>query len=338
VPHVIARFIEPFVPLRARAPMRAAWFSLRHVRQYAQGRRILRAYTNHHRRARAVFRAEGNPVRPVVAAIRDVGVRIFTPGGPSALFEIPPNYLDLIDRIHRDVRERLAWSANCRLFPPLPSPRAPQPTDAIPDVTRGGTIAIQLLDYLHIDGLEELCAHIMPQVEQTIFQSYGQVDQVYVYRSPVSRQRVEASWLWHYDEHPREMLKIMIYLTDVDEGTAPFEYLSEPASSQAVIGARTPIGTQSRIPDRTMAMYLAAGYVVRQVRGPRGTLILFHDNVIHRGTLAVRSQRDVVVLQIRPSCLSVRPYIDARWTGSFRHSGVNRDPWVMAPEIDVEDS
>ena len=330
--------VKSLVPGRVRAFLGTGVSALLRLRRYPEARRILRGYAAHYGEAQRIFRADGNAVEPAFASIRDVGVRVVMPGAKRNVLELPDNYPDLLNRMRADVRERMAWSANCRFFPALDPRLTPDRTDAVLDMTKGDTLTIHLREYLNINGLEELCAQVMPQVERTIYGSYAAVDKVYVYRSLVSHQPPQVSLVWHFDEHPREMLKIMIYLTDVDEGTAPFTYLRSAGSSEALIGARMPIGGYSRISDLRIAAYVAKGFAIRPVTGPRGTMILFHDNVIHRGTLATRSHRDVIVLQLRPSCFRCRPYIDSRWTGSFQHESVNHDPWVMAPELESSEA
>ena len=81
-----------------------------------------------------------------------------------------------------------------------------------------------------------------------------------------------------------------------------------------------------------MAAYEAMGCRPCAVTGPRGTLVLFNDNVIHRATLADRAHRDVVVLQLRPVDAPQRPFVDPRWTGSFQHLDFNRDPRRIEPQ------
>ena len=65
--------------------------------------------------------------------------------------------------------------------------------------------------------------------------------------------------------------------------------------------------------------------------GPAGTMIIFDDNIIHRGTLALEAHRDVLVLQVRPAAFRAEPYVSDRWTRSFQHLDVNRDPRDVTP-------
>ena len=94
----------------------------------------------------------------------------------------------------------------------------------------------------------------------------------------------------------------MVYLTDVSEGTAPLEYLHDRRSDRPLFGAPlSPLHLNSRVPAAVIDRHLAAGCEPRVVTGPRGTIVIFDDNIIHRGTLAQTGHRDVLVLQVRPS-------------------------------------
>lgn len=128
------------------------------------------------------------------------------------------------------------------------------------------------------------------------------------------------------------MLKVMVYLTDVDEGAAPFEYLRARDSAQPAYGAPlAPMYGSSRVPAEEVGRYLADGFETHLVTGPRGTITVFDDNVIHRGTLAKTAHRDVLVFQVRPSTFRAQPHVNPKWTGSFNHRDVNRDPFDLVP-------
>jgi hypothetical protein len=87
----------------------------------------------------------------------------------------------------------------------------------------------------------------------------------------------------------------------------------------------------SRVPEARITSHLRRGCETALVTGPRGTLVLFDENVIHRGRLAIAAHRDVVVFQVRPVPFAARPCIDPRWTGSFQHLDFNRNPRDLAP-------
>jgi hypothetical protein len=207
-------------------------------------------------------------------------------------------------------------------------------TGDVEEVKRREIITVQLRDPVGLDGLREVSEPIVEFLERTVYGSFLIVDKIYVYRSPVCDAVPRASWIWHYDNHPREMVKAMVYLTDVTEGTAPFEYLHDCRSGRPVPGEPlSPLHLNSRVPAGVIDRHCAAGCEPRVVTGPRGTILVFDDNIIHRGTLARTNHRDVLVLQVRPSLTAARPRIDTRWTGSFRHRDVNADPRDLTPHL-----
>ena len=319
------------LPEPVRAPLRGVMHS---ARAYSRARRVLARYSRHYAAVHLAYRrahpgASGGP-----RAIAALGVLTIPPDAPPDALPLPPAPPALVERLGRDVAERLSWTAQCRFFPPTTDAALPLPprSDAVDAVRRGETIALQLIDVRGLDGLEEFCAAVVPVIEERMYGAHVLVDKVYVYRSPVSRQQPQASWVWHYDEHPREVLKLMLYLTDVTGDTAPFMFLARGGDGRAVIGTRTPLYGQSRMSPARMARFQASGCVARAVTGPRGTLVLFNDNVIHRATLATRAHRDVLVLQLRPTDRPRRPLADPRWTGSFQNLDFNRDPAVVEPQ------
>ena len=299
------------------------------VRSYRLARRVCRAYSDHHTKAQARYRADGHSSGPL-PSLQHVGVRVLT-GDSSSAIALPPDYDDLVGRMQRDLAERLAWSRNSTFYP-CP-PYLADRTEDIEEVKRGEVLTLALKQHLDIDGLESLCERILPEVERAIYGSYVLVDKVYVLRTMAGRHRDQSSWLWHYDEHPVEILKLMIYLTDVDEHTAPFTYLSTGVPGKAVMGTNMPLYGQSRIPSSTMASYFAKGCRPQPVTGPRGTMVLFNDNIIHRATFAEGRHRDALTLQLRPCSARRRPYIGAGWTGSFPHRDFNRDPEQVEPQV-----
>jgi len=210
----------------------------------------------------------------------------------------------------------------------------PDPAADVAEVVRGDVITIQLPDPFAIDGLHQLCEPLLEQLEQRVYRSYTIADKVYVDRSPITRQLPSASWLWHFDNHPREMLKVMVCLTDVTSGTAPFDYLRDRGSGAPLYGSPlAPLHGLARVPIDEIDRRLADRWVRHEVTGPRGTIVVFDDNVVHRATLARTGHRDVVVFQVRPVTFRAVPHIDARWTGSFGHAAIGRDPSALEPQI-----
>lgn len=292
-----------------------------------RGKLILRRYTAHYRRAAGQYPASASaaPMRSVY----DVGVLAIRPGDDT--FQLPADFGARAAAVARDAAAALDCSANCDFFPAVPAGSLSERSSDVPAVANGDVISIKLRDPFRIAGLSDLCGPLVAELEKTIYRSHLIVDKVYVYRSPVSRQTPKASWLWHFDNHPREMLKVMVYLTDVGEETAPFEYLRDAHGRPKLGAPLAPLHGDSRVPAAEIERHLASGWQREVVTGPAGTVLVFDDNVVHRGTLARTAHRDVVVFQVRPADFEALPHIDPRWTGSFGHLDFNRDPRQMAP-------
>jgi hypothetical protein len=302
---------------------------------YVRARKIVGAYGRHYARARRAFERDGNTVQRVVTSLSDVGVRVLRPTSAGDLLELPSDHVQRVKTVSDSVKLHLSYSRNCVFVPPLPNnPSVPELTEEIPAIRSGDVLMVQLKHPLDVPGLEELCAPILDEIERKIFGSYVVVDKLYVYRSPVSRQMPLGSWLWHYDNHPHEILKVMVYLTDVTSQSGPFEYLRSASSLTPLDGSPvTPLYGSSRIPEDVIERHLTAGYESHEVTGPMGTTIVFDNNVVHRANVARMAYRDVIVLQVRPASVKLRPYVTPARTGSFQHAPFSPNPEVVEPFV-----
>lgn len=264
----------------------------------------------------------------------DVKVRVCLPSRACNFIDLGDVYVKAIARVREDVAVRFEESKNCRFFPHLAPQQLPERTEDVPAVREREIIALQLKDPHAVDGLEAICSLVMPQLECNVYRSRVVVDKVYLYRNLVSKRSAQLSWLWHYDNHPNEILKVMIYLTDVDEGSGPFEYLRS-ATGVAIALRPRPLCGHSRLPPSFVQRQVVQGCSAQRVTGPAGTLILFDNNVAHKANIPGKGHRDVVVFQVRPSDFEARSYVDPHWTGSFEHEDFSRDPRQYVPRAKV---
>lgn len=307
----------------------------REIGPLLRGYRILRRYSAHYASAAAIYRREtGRLGPPPCGPLEGVGVRVVSGDGGELGLSLPPDFGTKVRRVAAGAAAALDRAGDCDFFPPVNRGALPESSADLLEVTNGQVITIKLRDPLGIDGVAGLCEPLLEQLERSLYGCFLMVDKVYVYRSLVCRQPPAGAWLWHFDNHPREMLKVLIYLTDVDEDTAPFEYLLDGATGRTQLGRPlAPLHGDSRVPPAYIEQQIAQGWQLRRVCGPAGTVILLDDNVIHRATLPRRAPRDVIVFQIRPSLFRASPRVDPRWTGSFPHRNFNPDPWLTDPVL-----
>ena len=192
-------------------------------------------------------------------------------------------------------------------------------------------------------------------MQERVFKSYIHVDNIKIYRSEVSDKADSSSWLWHFDNNPREQIKILIYLTDVDEGCGEFTFLEKEGKAIKVPTSRVSypkkwiepwnnppptyklteqniswIG-RDRVPIEAISkLKNEHGYQINSVKGSKGTLFLFDNNVIHKATVPKNNHRDVIVMQFKPSIEEIKPYINKKNTGNgWQHTTFNKDPAIL---------
>jgi hypothetical protein len=93
----------------------------------------------------------------------------------------------------------------------------------------------------------------------------------------------KASQIWHRDFDDSHLLKVFLYLSDVDERSGPFEYVpgSQPGGRYAGVHPWQPMGV-GRISDKELARHVQAEDV-RTFTAPKGTLIFCNTSGLHRG-------------------------------------------------------
>jgi hypothetical protein len=100
-----------------------------------------------------------------------------------------------------------------------------------------------------------------------------------------------ASQRWHRDYNDRHLLKVFIYLADVDEEAGPFEYVprSAPGNELGDLWPWQPLG-DTYPPQAELASQIA-GRPVQTFTGPKGTVIFCNTSGFHRGGFATGRPR-----------------------------------------------
>jgi hypothetical protein len=100
-----------------------------------------------------------------------------------------------------------------------------------------------------------------------------------------------ASQIWHRDFDDSHLLKVFLYLSDVDAGSGPFEYVpgSQPGGRYAGVHPWQPMGF-GRISEPELAKHVQADDV-RTFTAPMGTLIFCNTSGLHRGGFAKSKPR-----------------------------------------------
>ncbi len=113
-----------------------------------------------------------------------------------------------------------------------------------------------------------------------------------------------GSMRWHRDYNDQHLVKVFVYLVDVDEGTGPFEYVPGSAKSgpYAEVWPWQPAG-ETYPPQDEFAQRIPSS-AVRTFTAPAGSMIFCNTSGFHRGGFATEKHRDIFVYNyVSPAAL-----------------------------------
>jgi hypothetical protein len=134
-------------------------------------------------------------------------------------------------------------------------------------------------------------------VANTYFGAFSVLTHCQVWHNFIARGAPSQSQLWHRDPEDRHILKMFLYLSDVDEGAGPFTYArgSHRRPSQLAPHARLD-GQTARSNDAEMAQLVPADRWLTAY-GRRGTIVFADTRGYHKGGFGRKSERVVYVCQ-----------------------------------------
>jgi hypothetical protein len=254
----------------------------------------------------------------------DLKMRVCKPDEKNELFTFPDNYSELIDSLSEKINAKVNDKSQHYVDPSA----------------SGYDIAIQIKEIWDLPELKEIAGHILPCLEETVFGSHIHCSAIHIYRNIPTDSPKVSSWLWHYDNNPKEAVKLLIYLTDVEEDTGPFELLEHDNDYVKIQTSRTghdhwlpPYIPQSRIPENIMNDFINQGYEKTKIIGSKGTALFFDNNIVHKANVPTRAYRDVVIFNIRPTMLKLDPYISRNFTGTWGHKSPIMNPEELIPRL-----
>tara|TARA_R110000824_G_scaffold27426_10_gene93209 strand:- start:6603 stop:7466 length:864 start_codon:yes stop_codon:yes gene_type:complete len=279
---------------------------------------MFKTYAEYYNDAKLLY-PSSNPKKDVYEFTHEITL----PGQKSEIIEnITDDFYKLVDKVAGIYSERLSDNDRC-YWPPGPD-----------GLKKEDDIVRMCKDIIDVPDIENIVSIIAPQIEKNLYGSYMQVQNIYVYRSPVTKVQPRMSWLWHYDNHPYEYMKCMIYLTDVGENDGPLEMM---VHSDTGLGAKhksyrtswnnwRAAPNNSRFTEKQIEDLEEQGYEPKKVCGPKGTIIVFNENVVHRANIAKENDRDVINFMIKPSTEKLVPYLNKEYTGTFQNKDMFTDP------------
>jgi len=234
-----------------------------------------------------------------------------TSNSEDDLIQLPKNYMEIVNGAKNEYKERMKDVANLNI-----------PRDPAID------FAIRLQKIHDCPEFEALAQVIIPQLEKKLFGCPVVMEALYTYKNVHREAPERSSWIWHYDNNPKEIIKVMVYLSDVDEDCGAFEIVCNE-EGEAVkmptykIDHKTWSGApnNSRITEAQMDAMASEGYYPSKILGKKGTIAIFDNNIAHRASIPMPSNtRDAIVFMIRPWYTKEQKYINKKhcraWTGT----------------------
>jgi len=187
----------------------------------------------------------------------------------------------------------------------------------------------------YADEIHTICDALVPYLEEKRFGCHLYVDKIYIYRT-AKLEAPKSSYLWHYDNNPAEIVKNIIYLTDVTELNSPFEYMTNP-HGRGIIFPPSRRGTKmwlaapngSRLTEGQLQELVQQGCAPQKVTGKIGETYSFSNDAIHRANSIVEGYRDVINIRVKPTLEKAPSYASRAYTTGFDVPGsVNPNPEV----------
>ncbi len=190
--------------------------------------------------------------------------------------------------------------------------------------------------------IEPILDLLLPIIEREIVGFYLSPWYIGAQRTPVRPPNPiddNTSWQWHYDAVPRGTFKLFIYLSDVDEESAPFTILTDQSGAPVLRDANDwkyitkdeknhnqineKRGIESRIPQKEIDALKSQGYNEVGVHLPAGSFLVWNVNHIHKATAGKKRHRDILMIQLRPTHKKPESY----WYGSNARQHATK--WLM---------
>ena len=148
--------------------------------------------------------------------------------------------------------------------------------------------------------LNNLFKIIIPYFEK-LYNSHIKIIDIKFLKHLSGNHHKEGVFKWHYDNHPKLIINIIIYLNDVNKDEGGFEYIT--INDDIVkFDFSKPAG------GKDLESFVNINYnkiKIHQVLGKRGTLFYFDNNIVHRAGPKVNKERTALILQLYPSLNSI---------------------------------
>jgi hypothetical protein len=186
--------------------------------------------------------------------------------------------------------------------------------------------------YELLPELESFLTEEVDNALQHYFRSFFKIYSINIYRIIPDEKQPDQSFLWHLDNCPRSVIKLMVYLDDTTEETGAFRL--KPRSVSEILLRQ---GFWDRKKNDQFSSILDDHTSTKVIEGPVGTSILFQDGrCIHKATLPRRKHRDVVTFVVQPSDIHWKAHLARNRHRMSLNAGFCMNPFTDRPQATGE--
>jgi len=135
------------------------------------------------------------------------------------------------------------------------------------------------------------------------YRSYYSIYWANVMRSyPIQNYNDDESLLYHFDDNPNGVLKTFIYVNSQDENNGAFRTLLKKESDLLKKRGFLSYTTEDRLENQKMITQSNFNDKIITFSADEGSILVFENNIIHKGNLPKKDCRDLIILETIPSC------------------------------------
>ena len=155
-------------------------------------------------------------------------------------------------------------------------------------------------------GIAKVLESVAPVIEG-FYGSYYQPYWISLQQNFPGTADAGSSFTWHIDDNPRQLMKIFIYFNDVFESNGAFRAFTYPVSKGLLEAGFKSWTEKLRIESQPMIdeYYAAHPDELKVLEGTAGTVLMFDNNLVHKGTPPREGFRHLAQIEIYPSMTKV---------------------------------
>ena len=118
---------------------------------------------------------------------------------------------------------------------------------------------------------------------------------------PIKNHKDNKSLLYHFDDNPNSVLKTFIYLNNQDQNSGAFRTLLKKDSTKLKQKGFLSYTKKDREKNQYMINENNLKNKVKTFKGKKGSILIFQNNIVHKGNLPKNKDRDLIVIETIPS-------------------------------------